>query len=216
MPARVHSSRLILAWAVVCVFAGLAPANTPATIASLEECAASGSALPRTRILADFDGDLRPDVLLGTVDAGNRYQLTLPLTTSSQGVALRTGINPAVPSQFVSARAQDIDDDGDLDIVLTHFGSAVAALRNDGHGVFHRVPIKDYPALCNRSPGNGLFTGHAAVLLPCEALAHDAGIAPDSSWCVRLCRCGHAKHDDCRRVSSASSESSGRSPPITA
>lgn len=93
--------------------------------------------------VADFDGDLLPDVF-----AARRLQAT---ATGKPGTLLRnnflTGFVdasvglPVAQVQCESASAGDADNDGDIDILLANLGGATTLLVNDGFGGFSATSL---------------------------------------------------------------------------
>lgn len=111
--------------------------------------------------IADFDGDLRPDV--ASVQTGQSdfsrtdYWIQLRLTTgghqSIQVVASIGGLQ-------VSAR--DVNGDHAVDLVLTTalLRQPVAILLNDGHGNFTRAVPSAFPGAFNKSETNWSSSSH--------------------------------------------------------
>jgi hypothetical protein len=83
-------------------------------------------ALPQ-RAQGDFDGDGRPDVAV--IQGGpNGSQVSIRLSGSSSSVYLSADVGSLI--------AEDIDGDGDLDLVAGAASGQVMAWLNDGHGRF--------------------------------------------------------------------------------
>jgi hypothetical protein len=83
-------------------------------------------ALPQ-RAQGDFDGDGRPDVAL-IQDGPNGSQVSIRLSGSSSNVYLTANVGSLI--------AEDIDGDGDLDLVAGAPSGQVMTWLNDGHGRF--------------------------------------------------------------------------------
>jgi len=101
--------------------------------------------------IADFDGDVRPDVAsiqIGLNSSGNTtYWIQLQLSAvSSQSIGL------VAPMGGLLIEARDINGDHAVDLVLATawFKQPVAILLNNGHGSFSRVEPTAFP---------GAFTG---------------------------------------------------------
>lgn len=103
-----------------------------------------GPSLPLA--IADFDGDLRPDlagVQIGRSDVG-RTDYWIQLQLSATG---RQTIRVIAPAGGLQIAARDVNGDHALDLVLTTswFKEPVAILLNDGHGSFTRVDPTVFP-----------------------------------------------------------------------
>jgi len=96
--------------------------------------------------IADFDGDLRPDVAdvqIGRSDASSTdYWIQLQLSAAG-----RHRILVVAPSGGLQIAARDVNGDHALDLVVTAAGRSepVAVFLNDGHGSFSRVDPADFP-----------------------------------------------------------------------
>jgi len=113
-------------------------------------------------IRVDFDGDRKADTLVGAPGIlASRYEAELSLSDGKRQ-QFSFGFNG---SWLVSMRAQDIDSDGDTDIVLTRFGSPILILVNDGRGQFDSALVTAYPPLCRAATTINIstFTGHAVA-----------------------------------------------------
>jgi len=83
-------------------------------------------ALPQ-RAQGDFDGDGRPDVAL-IQDGANGSQVSINLSGSSDVVYLTANVGSLI--------AEDIDGDGDLDLIAGAPSGQVMVWLNDGYGHF--------------------------------------------------------------------------------
>lgn len=100
--------------------------------------------------IADFDGDLRPD--LASVQAGPNnsgttdYRIQLQLSASG-----RQSIGVAAPTGGLLIEARDVNGDRAIDLVLVTawFRKPVAIFLNDGHGRFSRAEPAAFPAAFN-------------------------------------------------------------------
>jgi len=105
-----------------------------------------------TFAIADFDGDLRPD--LASVQSGpNNSSLTnysIQLQLSAAGMQT---IRIVAPVGGLQIAARDVNGDRALDLVLTTawLKEPVAILLNDGHGSFSRVEPAAFPAAFSKS-----------------------------------------------------------------
>lgn len=114
---------------------------------------------PRRAIVADFNGDKRPDVFLAChgFDAapfpGERNLIVL--SQPNGGFLVKAAANDV--GFFHAASAADLNADGLPDVVVTNnFDPAsVYAFINKGNGVFEREAIARFPASLR---GKGLFT----------------------------------------------------------
>jgi hypothetical protein len=105
--------------------------------------------------IADFDGDLRPDlasVQAGTGD-GSRSIYWIQLQLSAAG---RQNIRVVAPFGGLLIAAGDVNGDHALDLVLTTawLKQPVAILLNDGHGNFSPVDPAAYPWTFGESETN--------------------------------------------------------------
>jgi aromatic ring-cleaving dioxygenase len=107
----------------------------------------------RTRLtfaVADFDGDLRPD--LADVQIGQSsvsltdYWVQFRLTAAERQMIL-----VVAPSGGLEIAARDVNGDHAVDLVLTTvwLGRPVAILLNDGHGRFSEVDPSGFPEAFN-------------------------------------------------------------------
>jgi hypothetical protein len=102
--------------------------------------------------IADFDGDLRPD--LATVEASQsgsldaRYSIAFQL---SSGVRHTLSITAPIGGLRITSR--DVNGDSFLDVVLTTAWTnrPVAVLLNDGHGNFTRSDLPGPPGIAGSS-----------------------------------------------------------------
>jgi hypothetical protein len=100
--------------------------------------------------IADFDGDLRPDLARVQAGAstprGTDYWIQLQLSA-----ARRQSIRLVAPAGGLQIEARDVNGDHAVDLVLssTTFGQPVAVLLNDGHGSFSRVAPSAFPEAFN-------------------------------------------------------------------
>jgi len=99
-----------------------------------------------TFAIADFDGDLRPDLV--SVQAGRSdyshtdYWIQLQLTAAGrQSIQVVAGIGG------LQIAARDVNGDRAVDLVLTtaFLGQPVAVFLNDGHGSFSRAEPTAFP-----------------------------------------------------------------------
>jgi hypothetical protein len=81
-------------------------------------------------------------------------------------------------SWLVSMRAQDVDTDGDIDIVLTRFGSAILVLVNNGRGQFAPALETSYPSLSNAGTGNTISKSIDRVAAANESDTPQPGTLP--------------------------------------
>ena len=102
--------------------------------------------------IADFDGDLKPD--LASVQAGrtnvSRTDYWIQLRLSAAG---RQTFQINAPMGGLQIVARDVNGDHALDLILTTtwLGQPVAILLNDGHGSFSRVDPTSFPEAFSKS-----------------------------------------------------------------
>ena len=112
--------------------------------------------------IADFDGDLHPDlasVEVASINSRNTiYSIQLRLTAAGRQV-----IRVAAPSGGLQIAARDVNGDHAIDLVLATaaLGEPVAILLNDGHGGFKQVDQSDFPGALGNS-GTSLATEDSA------------------------------------------------------
>jgi hypothetical protein len=112
--------------------------------------------------IADFDGDLRPDlagVQVGRSDVSHTdYWIQLQLSATGRQTILV--VAPAGGLQIV---ARDVNGDHALDLVLTTaLSEPVAVFLNDGHGSFSRVNPADFPEAFRESKTSWGSSTHQA------------------------------------------------------
>lgn len=128
----------------------------------------AASAGPRLSFsVADFDGDLRPDV--ASVQAGesgsSRTDYWIRLQLSAAG---RQSFQIVAPVGGLEITARDVNGDHALDLVLTTtwLRQPVAILLNDGHGSFSRVDPAAFPEASSKSEASwGSATGRSTEAL---------------------------------------------------
>jgi hypothetical protein len=114
--------------------------------------------------IADFDGDLRPDlasVQAGANIAGNAsYRIQFQLTSAG-----RQFIQLVAPAGGLQIEARDVNGDHAIDLVLTTAWSRqpVAILLNDGHGGFSRAEPTAFPRAFSDSGTNWVSTTNLAT-----------------------------------------------------
>jgi hypothetical protein len=163
--------RLIL-WFFLLLLCSLA-GNGTASAGEIQggESASAGPGLPFA--VADFDGDLRPDVAkvqVGDSTTGtSSYWIQLQLS----GVGWQS-IQLVAPRGGLLIEARDVNGDRAIDLVLTTawFRQPVAVLLNDGHGKFSRAEPTSFP---------GAFSKSGTNWLPSALLTTDiVGVPPQS------------------------------------
>ena len=111
--------------------------------------------------IADFDGDLRPDVVsvhTGRSDfSRSDYWIQLQLTTAG-----RQSIQVVASIGGLQIAARDVNGDHAVDLVLTTalLRQPVAILLNDGHGNFTRVAPTAFPGAFTESETNWASGSH--------------------------------------------------------
>ena len=102
--------------------------------------------------IADFDGDLRPDLATiqnaSSVSGGSTYRIQLQLSATE-----RQSIQVDAPAGGLSIEARDVNGDFAVDLVLTTigFGQPVGILLNDGHGRFALTAPTAFPGAFSKS-----------------------------------------------------------------
>jgi hypothetical protein len=135
-------------WLLFLTGLGIAPA-VRADLRSVPSTSA-GPGLPFA--VADFDGDLRPDlavVHIGRSDASRtEYWIRLQLS----GAGTQT-ILIAAPTGGLQIAVRDVNGDHALDLVVTTawLKQPIAILLNDGHGSFSRVEPDAFPEAFSES-----------------------------------------------------------------
>jgi hypothetical protein len=84
------------------------------------------------RAIGDFDGDGRPDVAKIDRQAPGRDGISVTLSGSPEAVSLGASVESLI--------LDDVDHDGDLDLLATTGTGDVLIWVNDGHGQFTRRP----------------------------------------------------------------------------
>jgi hypothetical protein len=148
---RIWHSLFLLFSLLLFVLAGHSTANAAETETGRVTSAGSGLRFA----IADFDGDLRPD--LATIQAGrsvsgaSSYWIQLQLTATG-----RQSIQVDAPVGGLSIEARDVNGDLAVDLVLTTigFGRPVGVLLNDGHGRFSLTAATAFPGAFSTSKTN--------------------------------------------------------------
>jgi hypothetical protein len=105
--------------------------------------------------IADFDGDLRPDLVSiqagANISGGTNYWIQLQLTSAG-----RQFIQLVAPPGGLLIEARDVNGDHTVDLVLATawFRQPVAIFLNDGHGVFSRAEATAFPGAFSNSTTN--------------------------------------------------------------
>jgi hypothetical protein len=163
----------VLCASVLLLLLGLIGAGRAAANTEIQEppTAMAGSGLPFA--VADFDGDLRPD--LASVQSGanssdtTHYRIQLQLSGAG-----RQSIELIAPAGGLHIEARDVNGDHAIDLVLTTtwFRQPVAIYLNDGHGGFSRAKPDEFP---------GAFSESKTSWTSTTSLAADAvGVPPRS------------------------------------
>jgi hypothetical protein len=123
--------------------------------------------------IADFDGDLRPDLasIQSGASASGSTDYWIQLRLSAAGLQ---SIQLLAPAGGLSIEARDVNGDHAIDLVLTTawFQQPVAIFLNDGHGSFSKAEPSAFPEA---------FSAPAASWLSDSRLLAEAiGIAPQS------------------------------------
>jgi hypothetical protein len=105
--------------------------------------------------IADFDGDLRPDLanIQAAPDSSNTTTYWIQLQLSAVG---RQSFRIVAPAGGLRIEARDVNGDRAVDLVLitAWFGQPVAIFLNDGHGSFSRVESAAFPGAFSESKAN--------------------------------------------------------------
>lgn len=131
----------------LCLFflAGLAAGMAAGAEVRSTPVSSVGPGLPFT--VADFDGDLRPDLAAVQIGrsgvSGTDYQIQLQLSAAGRQTILLVA-----PAGGLQIAARDVNGDHALDLVVSAswLSEPVAIFLNDGHGSFSRVDPGEYPA----------------------------------------------------------------------
>jgi len=155
MRLRLHTNRLLsLSPALLCavLLLLLLPFLHPNRNHPVTHLAKSALAQGSTHFaIADFDGDLRPDLAMIRVsrDGAPDAQYSLELQFSS---GTRAPIGLIGPAGGLEVSPQDVNGDQFADLVITSVVDSqfVAILLNDGKGNFTQVDRADYPGVGRR------------------------------------------------------------------
>jgi len=121
--------------------------------------------------IADFDGDLRPDLAMIRVtrDGAPATEYSLELKFSS---GKRAPIGLIGPAGGLEVSPQDVNGDQFADLVITSVVDRefVAILLNDGKGNFTQVDRADYPQVGKRADSH--------LCSPAELNTHELALSP--------------------------------------
>jgi hypothetical protein len=142
-------SRILL---VFCLALGVT-CRMSAANSSTQESLGSSPAFDSYFVIADLDGDLKPD--LATVELQKssssrtaRYSIRLQLTARAAQV-----FGVTAPAGGLQIAARDVNGDNALDVLVSTawLHKQVAVLLNDGHGNFTLAEPDAFPALAGQS-----------------------------------------------------------------
>jgi hypothetical protein len=148
---------------MLCLLFGLAGHST-ANAAEVESGRVTAAGPGLRFAIADFDGDLRPD--LATIQAGHSisgassYRIQLQLSAAG-----RQSIQVDGPVGGLFIEARDVNGDLAVDLVLTtiRFRQPVAVLLNDGHGKFSVTPTTAFPGAFGKPKTNWVSALNVAI-----------------------------------------------------
>ena len=123
--------------------------------------------------IADFDGDLQPDLAMIRIthEGAPQTEYSLELKFSS---GPRPSIGLMGPAGGLEISPQDVNGDKFADLVITSQMDRefVAILLNDGKGNFTHAESSDYPQVGKR--------GESRVFAPADSMAHQGAIGQSS------------------------------------
>jgi len=138
--------------------------------------------IPTHFAIADFDGDLQPDVatIRVTHDLPRAAEYFLELQLSS---GARPSIGLLGPAGGLQVTSQDVNGDKIADLVVTSPMDAefVAILVNDGRGNFRKAERSEYPEVGKRSEAQ--LVARESIAEPQLALGQNSG--PESGEATR-------------------------------
>lgn len=169
----------LLRFLVLFLFLGFV-GSSAATIADAQNRPVStlGPGLPFA--IADFDGDLRPDlarVQAETNGSGTTsYRIQLRLTSAG-----RQSIQLFAPAGGLLIEARDVNGDHAIDLVLATawFRQPVAIFLNDGHGNFSRAEPAAFPEAFTEPKTNSVSATNLTMDPVGVPRQPDAGIYPE-------------------------------------
>lgn len=144
-------------WISLLLLFGLAGSGAAAKTAEIQSGAVSALGPGPQFAIADFDGDLRPDLVSIQAGAnisgsgGTNYWIQLQLTSAG-----RQFIQLVAPPGGLLIEARDVNGDHTVDLVLATawLRQPVAIFLNDGHGVFSRAEATAFPGAFSNSTTN--------------------------------------------------------------
>jgi hypothetical protein len=155
------SSRAGAANAIDVTLNTTATGATTATFAPAVTLVTAGS--PTTPVVADLDGDGKPDIVVGNNSASSMS--IFPNTTPAGATTPTFGQRIDLPNDSGGVGrilVADIDGDGKPDLIATTFGGAVTVLRNKGGLTF--APHVDFPVeLCVTGLASGDVNGDGRI-----------------------------------------------------
>jgi len=140
-----------------------------------------------TFAVADFDGDMLPDVASIEIGQSKDRQTDYWIQLQVSGTG-RQAIRVVAPAGGLQVAARDVNGDDAPDLVLTTTWSQqpVAVYLNDGHGRFTRVEPSVFPDAFDESEASWSAT--------CRSIGEAVGAAerPRSETCPQTGRCRHS------------------------
>jgi hypothetical protein len=146
--------RRLFPWMLLLSLFGLASSGT-ATAAETRSGPVTSLGPGPQFAIADFDGDLRPDLVSiqagANMSGGTNYWIQLQLTSAGRQL-----IQLVAPPGGLLIEARDVNGDHTVDLVLATawFRQPVAIFLNDGHGSFSRAEATAFPGAFSNSTTN--------------------------------------------------------------
>ncbi|MEO7145041.1 MAG: VCBS repeat-containing protein [Bryobacteraceae bacterium] len=171
-------------------------------------------------VIADFDGDGRPDVLTSSVNgldaAGYNHQIDL---RAGSGGAQSSSFQVTGASRGLNLFARDVDGDHDLDLVITNglSNAPVGVWINDGQGVFTQGDIAAYPSSIWRTLESNFLIAPSAFRDLCILRERRSSAAPPAAAYRRVLPPAHRTRGSggyMWQAAPLSSPASSRAPPL--
>ena len=153
----------------------------------VQRASATAKSAGLSTAIADFDGDLRPDLASVQGGSGDAYRATYWIQFQLTSVG-RQSIRVVAPSGGLQIAARDVNGDHAIDLVVTTavLGEPVAVFLNDGHGGFSQADQAAFPGAFGNSETNFASTPHSQAQVAALPSSFRTGMSSESKPLPRM------------------------------